>query len=96
MLLSKTFAKLVEQRASALPRRTFGNFEQFHPIPPRYFLVKYELDQRKFREEVLDAASPEVAIEHREKVQQAVQSQKIVFRGELLPDRSAEGAATSG
>ena len=25
-------------------KRSFGNFELFHPIPPRYFLVKYEID----------------------------------------------------
>ena len=24
--------------------RAFGNFEQVYPVPPRYFLVKYELD----------------------------------------------------
>ena len=48
--------------------RHFGNFEQFHPIPPRYFLVKYELNVKQFREKVLDADSKEIAIDHRERV----------------------------
>ena len=30
-------------------------------------------------------------MEHRDKVQKAVDMQKIVFRGELLPKRAAEG-----
>ena len=52
--------------------RFFGNFEQFHPIPPRYFLVKYELDQKQFREKVIDAQNAEIAIDHRNQVQKAV------------------------
>ena len=60
----------------------------YHPIPPRYFLVKYELDQRKFREKVLDSPGKEIAIEHSEKVKRAVQDQQIVFRGEMLPQRT--------
>ena len=73
---------------AGLQNRQFGNFELYHPIPPRYFLVKYELDQRKFREKVLDSPGKEIAIEHSEKVKRAVQDQQIVFRGEMLPQRT--------
>ena len=82
----------VSQKAQVLAKRAFGNFEQFHPIPPRYFLVKYQLNQREFREKILDAPTAELAIEHRENVQKAVESQKIVFRGELMPEREALNA----
>ena len=51
-------------------------------------MVKYELDQRKFREKVLDSPDKEIAIEHSEKVKRAVQDQQIVFRGEMLPQRT--------
>ena len=73
-----------------IAQRHFGNFELYHPIPPRYFLVKYELDQRQFREKVIDSAGAELAVEHRDKVQKAVADQLIVFRGELLPQRDVE------
>ena len=74
-------------------KRSFGNFELFHPIPPRYFLVKYEIDQKQFREKVLDAGNAELAIDHRDKVQKAVSSQKIVFRGEMLPEQETKEGA---
>ena len=45
---------------------------------------------------MLDADTAELAIEHREKVQKALDMQKIVFRGEMLPDRSAEEATADG
>ena len=51
-------------------------------------MVKYELDQRKFREKVLDSPDKEIAMEHSEKVKRAVQDQQIVFRGEMLPQRT--------
>ena len=44
--------KIVSPQCLAL--RQFGNFELYHPIPPRYFLVKYELNTVQFREKVLD------------------------------------------
>ena len=74
----------------ALQKRLFGSFEQFNPIPPRYFLVKYELDQRQLREKIIEAPNAQLAIEHRDKVQRAVDAQKIVFRGELLPERAQD------
>ena len=51
---------------------------------------------------MLDASNADLAIEHRDKVQKAVDMQKIVFRGELMPERKTvdgktetEGAKTS-
>ena len=70
-------------------KRSFGNFEQVHPIPPRYFLVKYEIDQKQFREKILDQGNAELAIDHRNQVQKAVSAQKIVFRGEVLPEKES-------
>ena len=94
LLTSKSLPKAQLSALTPVSRRFFGNFELFHPIPPRYFLVRYELDQRQLREKILDAAGgAEVAINHREKVQKAVDMQKILFRGEMLPQRAEEGEA---
>ena len=86
-MLSKNITKATKLTCNQV--RSFGNFEQAHPIPPRYFLVKYQIDQRQFREKVLDASDAKLAIDHAKKVKDGIAMQKIVFRGEMLPERSA-------
>ena len=49
-------------------KMSFGSFELNHTVAPRYFKVSYVLDQRRYREKVLDNDTKEIAIEHREQV----------------------------
>ena len=90
MMLRKLLTRTGHKQS--VQTRLFGNFELYNPIPPRYFLVKYVLDERVFREKILDAIDTAIAAEHRDKVKRAVDQQQIVFRGEMLPTRAVEGA----
>ena len=51
-----------------LQKRLFGSFELDHTVAPRYFMVSYTLDQRRYREKVIDADSKDVFIEHKDNV----------------------------
>lgn len=84
--------------SSTASKRLFGSFELHHPVPPRYFRLKYELDQRAYREKFTEAKSKELAYEHREKVQEAIQREQIMFRGECLPgtlEQPKDGSETN-
>ena len=49
----------------SLMARNFS-FELNHTVAPRYFLVSYKLDNRRYREKVVDADTKELFIEHKD------------------------------
>lgn len=70
----------------SVSRRFFASFEQNYFVPPRYFLLSYKLNQKALQTKVFDnAKGKEITDEHRAKVKLAVDSSRIVFRGEVLP-----------
>ena len=82
---------------SFLSKRPFGSFELHYPVPPRYFRLQYVLDQRAYREKFTEASTKELAYEHREKVQEAIKKEQILFRGECLPgqlEQAKDGTET--
>ena len=70
----------------SISRRFFGSFEQNYFVPPRYFMLTYKLNPTVLQTKVFDnPKGQELTEEHRAKVKLAVESSKIVFRGEVLP-----------
>jgi len=68
----------------SVSRFHFGSFELAHEIAPRYFLVTYHLNQKKYAD-----IEKEDAQEHIDLIQKAVEKQKIVFKGEVLGSEEA-------
>ena len=60
--------------------RWFGSFELNHEIAPRYFMVTYHLNQKKSAD-----VDKEHLDDHLNQIKMAVERQKIVFKGEVLP-----------
>ena len=77
--------------------RRFGNFEQHSTIPPRYFMVTYEINAKEYTKQVDDNGGARAPLwqEHTNKIADAVKSRRILFRGEvpLTSDNDEEGLA---
>ena len=71
-LIKRSFAGATKQR---------GNFEIHYNIPPRYFMVTYDIDSKVDCKEMLSSSEYD---EHRAIIKKQVQNQSIIMNGETL------------
>ena len=74
-MLNKFSRPLLRSFATGANQR--GSFELSYDIPPRYFLLNYEMNEKEFTE------SDEYT-EHRQKIKDNISNQRIILNGETL------------